>query len=239
MNIFFSLILVFVCSCAYVENMHKYFDKHEKKQKRYSLYEKYKKESNSKVTTGNKKFVSPGIKRYYQPKKNVVKSKKRYTASDFDDNHSDGSIWLASSGRNREFLFSKNVNVGNGDIILIQVKEKLKNEIASELKREFPLRNINLNKKMIPPPNPKPVEKVEAEEKKNDEKIFDVISSIVIDEVSSNHLVVKGEKQILFRNKKRLVEIQALVNRQHVEPDGSLASDKIIENQIQVIRHLE
>ena len=59
-----------------------------------------------------------------------------------------------------------------------------------------------------------------------------------MDQVNNNHLVVKGEKEILFRNKKRLVEVQALVNRQHVEPDGSLASNKIIENQIQVVRPL-
>ena len=243
MKIVIGILLVFSCSCAhYVKKVHKYFDQHEKKPKRYSLYEKYRDKSIGKVTTGNKDFLSPGVKRYYRPKKDVVKkkdSRKRYTASDFNDNRSDGSIWLASSGRNREFLFTKNVNVRNGDIVLIQVQQKLKRDIASELKREFPLPIITPNKK-TEPSKLEPTKKVEAKKLEfDDNKIFDVISSIVIDEVNNNHLIVKGEKEILFRNKKRLVEIQGLVNRQHIEPDGSLASGKIIETQVQVVRRLQ
>ena len=235
MNILIGGILVFMCSCAsYIKNTHRYLDNHDKNRKTYSLHEKYKRASRQKVTTGNKKYVSPGVKRYYQPKKNV--KKKRYKSHDFDDNRPDGSLWLASSGRNREFLFSKNVNVRSGDIVLIQVQEKLKNEITSELKRKFPV----LGKKTQSSSSDAPAEKKESKKlQQNNEKIFDVISSIVVDEVNNNHLVVKGEKQILFRNKKRLVEIQALVNRQHIEPDGNLASNKIIENQIQVIRRLQ
>ena len=242
MKIFIGVALIFLSSCAqYVKKMHKYFDREEEKPKRYSLYDKYRNDSYQKVTTGNRKFVSPGIKRYYQPQKNVVQEKKRrYTASDFDDNRSDGSIWLASSGRNRDFLFSKNVNVRSGDIVLVQVQEKLKSEITAELKRAFPLTlppldpNAPVPKEPVVPKAP-PVEKP----KVNDDKIFDVISSVVVDEINNNHLLVKGEKQILFRNQKRLVEVEALVNRQHIEPDGSLASNKIIETQIQVVRRLK
>ena len=247
MKIFLGIIVfIMTCSCAnYIKNMHKQLDASHSNEKRYSLYEKYGNRNSQRVkTTGNENFVSPGIKRYYQPKKNMSK-RKRYTASDFDDNLPNGSFWLASSGRNRDFLFSKNVNVRSGDIVLIQVQEKLKNEISDELKREFPLARKRMGTVKVEASVEKHKEESASTQspaqpqQKNNKKIYDVISSVVVGEVDENHLVVKGEKSILFRNQKRLVEVQALVKRQHIEPDGSLASDRIIENQIHVTRRLQ
>ena len=238
MKILFYIIIALNFSCAnYIQSMHKQFDGHKNNQRKYSLADKYGSRKLGKVSTGNKKFLSPGVKRNYEPKENT--KRRRYAASDFKDSRQDGSIWLSSSGRDRDFLFSKNVNIRVGDIVLIQVQKKLRNDIAGELERAFtrPQRTNGLLGEKNIVENVK--KKTPKEIKTDDNKIFDIISSIVMDEVNSNHLVVKGEKEILFRNKKQLVEVQALVNRQHVEPDGSLASSKIIENQIQVVRLLK
>lgn len=245
MRIMYLFIFLFLASCSsYIRKIHNKFNRYEDNRHRkiqqdeLALYKKKPHLRYPMVTTINQKQVLPPVKRKYQPQD---RTRKRYTVDDLNDNLSVESLWVNSSQRGQGFLFNQKTHFKNGDIILIQVQGKLKNEIMAEFKRAFPLR-IKKNKlignagKNLASTTPVSLQSKEDNVSEKDNKIFDVISSIVIDEINQTHLLIRGRKQILFREKKRFMEIQALVNRHDIDSNGSLASNKLIESQIQVIR---
>ena len=54
--------------------------------------------------------------------------------------------------------------------------------------------------------------------------------------INKDHLLLRGRKNVLYKNRKRVVEIQALISRRDIASDDTLLSNRIIENNISVIR---
>ncbi len=187
------------------------------------------------VSTNTSKLVDPGIKRQYQDERKAL---KRVTASDLTDTGNDGSLWGGSDPN--AFLFSTSKSKTSGDIVQINVLAKLRNEITMELKRAFP---------------ENPYEAKAAEEKKPDAPVAavpavaavkapeaaadagnDRISGVVVEEINREHLLIKGRKNVLFKNRKRMVEVQALVSRKDITDDDAVSSDAILESNVSVVR---
>lgn len=245
-------MLVFGTSCAsYVNRMHKEIDSKDEQKFRPSsrdsflLYQKRNGGQLKSLTTKEVNNLKPGTQRQY------TKSKKRYSANDLLDNDDSGSLW---AGRGQEsFLFSKNNYKRNGDIVIIQVQGNLKSAISAELARAFPAtpkpRLANSNnagdeikdgKRPAAANNiksPPPVEENPSSGAKEDPtKVYDRISSIVLEEVNKDHLLVRGRKELLYKRNKRVVEIQALVARRDVEDNDTIMSKHIIESDVHVLR---
>ena len=162
-------------------------------------------------------------------------------------------VYGAEEMEKNQFLFTKNNYKSHGDIVLIQVHRKLRNEIMNELKKAFPEKKKvveikgkkikkenkktalkNTPPKKLPPPKPKapppPPEPV------NDQKVYDQISSVIIEEIKLNHILLRGRKTIPFKKKKRLVEIQALVARRDIGDNDKVSSKNFIESNVIVIQ---
>lgn len=226
--------------------MYKEFDRHDgvkpKKIKgdRFDLYRKksFQKSFNprSRFTSKENPKIIPSVKRNYL---NPKESFRRYKARDLADNGSDGSLWSNDDGKNN-FLFTESEKKNNGDIILIKVAGKLKNEITAELKRAFPSKrktsedgNAETKKSDgSQPEKPSGDKNVDA----STDKVYDQISSIVIEEIKADHLLLRGRKSVLYKNRKRTVEVQALVARRDIQIDDTINSNKILESQIMVVR---
>ncbi|MFA6237111.1 MAG: flagellar basal body L-ring protein FlgH [Bacteriovorax sp.] len=191
------------------------------------------------VTTGNEKRVAPSIKRQYKAEKEAV---KRYTASDLTDNGNDGSLWAGSDPN--AFLFSNNKSKNSGDIVQISVLPRLKNEITMELKKAFPDNPYEARAKAETksddkkePGSEKQAEKREvASEPVSTDSSQDKISGVVVEEINREHLLIKGRKNVLFKNRKRMVEVQALVSRKDIGENDIISSDAILESNVTVVR---
>jgi flagellar basal body L-ring protein FlgH len=189
------------------------------------------------VTTANQKILEPQVKRQYKDEKTAL---KRYTASDLTDSGNDGSLWAGSDPN--AFLFSNNKTKSSGDIVQINVGNKLKDEITMELKRAFPdnpyeTKAAKEGEKGKADSTPTPTEKKPAATA--DAPAMDVkdkISSVVVEEINREHLLIKGRKNVLFKNRKRMVEVQALVSRKDVGDDDTINSDSILESNVSVVR---
>lgn len=177
----------------------------------------------------NFKYVAPKTKRQYRP---IEKAKKRYTADDLNDNGNQASLWAQNSNQ----LFYRDAQKRNGDIILINVFGNLKNDITIELKRAFP-DPIKKKKKGDTKGNEKKEETpATAAAQPQGNKVHDRISSVIIEEINQDHLLLRGRKHLLYKNAKRLVEIQALVARKDITDDDTINSDRILENTVTVLR---
>ena len=69
-----------------------------------------------------------------------------------------------------------------------------------------------------------------------DGKVYDRISSVVVEEINKDHVLIRGRKNLLYKNRKRLVEVQALVSKKDITVDDTLDSEKILESSITVLR---
>lgn len=192
------------------------------------------------VTTNNVKVLAPEIKRQYKDEKMAL---KRTTASDLTDNGNDGSLWSGSDPN--AFLFSNNRTKSSGDIVQIDVLPRLKNEITMELKKAFP--DNPYESKVAKNEKPEDSKAASGEEKKSADKkespesnvsegAQDKISGVVVEEINREHLLIKGRKNVLYKNRKRMVEVQALVSRKDISENDSVSSDAILESNISVVR---
>ncbi|MCP4913665.1 MAG: flagellar basal body L-ring protein FlgH [Oligoflexia bacterium] len=240
----FTLVFsfLFISGCAnYINKMHKEFDRDlgvaqpykADDRDKFDMYRQNRRRKSSAyprkklITSQNSPSLRPMVQRNYVPQE----QRKRIKADDLNDNGSDGSLW-AQNSKEHPYLFTSDSKKVNGDIVLIKVAGKLKNEITAELKRAFPA------------PRPKgkagAAEEAGAEVTKvgetGDEKVYDRISSVVIEEINKDHLLLRGRKNLLYRNKKRLVEVQALITRRDIGMDDTVNSNKIIESAITVLR---
>lgn len=245
-NILFVILsLAFLSSCSnFVSKMHRDFDRADGKRRKprnygdkFDFYRKSPvKNPRGLVSTSQKKVLMPQVKRTYQ-------APKRVKAEDLNDNGSSGSLWVGGGDDN--FLFTNNRKKSNGDIVLINVEGRLKNEITNELKRAFPERKLKKKKKEgeadkagaenTADANAAPAEPAAGETPGKDQ-VFDRISSIVIEEISKDHLLLRGRKFLLYKNRKRLVEVQALIPRRDISDTDEVASSSIIESTVNVIR---
>jgi len=234
---------LFASGCAnYINKMHREFDRDlgvaqpykNQDRDKFDMYRQNRRRKSSAyprkklITSRNSPSLRPMVQRNYVPQE----ERKRIKPDDLNDNGSDGSLW-AQNSKEHPYLFTSDSKKVNGDIVLIKVGGKLKNEITAELKRAFPA--------------PKPKGKAGPKEEgaggdvtkvgeSNDEKVYDRISSVVIEEINKDHLLLRGRKNLLYKNKKRLVEVQALITRRDIGMDDTVNSNKIIESAITVLR---
>jgi flagellar L-ring protein precursor FlgH len=210
------------------------FDQFRKKRRTSSEYNRPGR--NKEITTNSEKLVNPGVKRQYQDEKVAL---KRTTAIDLTDNGSDGSLWSGSDPN--AFLFSTSRSKNSGDIVQINVLAKLRNEITMELKRAFPDNPYDVKAKAEnevakgPSPASTPAKDAGAEIPA-DGGAQDKISGVVVEEINREHLLIKGRKNVLFKNRKRMVEVQALVSRKDITDDDAVSSDAILESNVTVVR---
>ncbi len=188
------------------------------------------------VSTNNQKLVSPEVKRQYQDERVAL---KRTTASDLTDNGSDGSLWSGTDPN--AFLFSTSKSKTSGDIIQINVNTKLRNEITLELKKAFPENPYEIKAKAEgekktdgAPATPAPATAAAPAEAEGGAQ--DRISGVVVEEINREHLLIKGRKNVLYKNRKRMVEVQALVSRKDITDDDAVSSDSILESNVSVVR---
>lgn len=249
--VLFSLLFITSCS-SYVNSIYRDFEQQERGNSEvdvadgFDQYRHPKRRTSTEynrvdrtITTGNEKRVTPSIKRQYKAEKEAV---KRYTASDLTDNGNDGSLWAGSDPN--AFLFSNNKNKNSGDIVQISVLPRLKNEITMELKKAFPdnpyeakAKAENKSEDPKAPGAEKQAEKREvASEPVTTDSAQDKISGVVVEEINREHLLIKGRKNVLFKNRKRMVEVQALVSRKDIGENDIISSDAILESNVTVVR---
>jgi flagellar L-ring protein FlgH len=225
----FILFLLTSCS-SLINDMHKDLAEDERRynerpvSSQFDQFRKGKHKQGKRISTSSRRSLLPKVKRKYEDSKS-----KRIKSDDLKDNDNVGSLWAGSG--NDGFLFTKDTDKQNGDIVVISVFKKFKNEISTELKRYFP----------DPPPESKKEEEEKKEEKPasreaKDDEVIDKISTVVIEEINRNHLLIRGRKALIYKKRKRLVEIQALVNRRDIADDDTIGSDKFLESSIHVLR---
>lgn len=189
-------------------------------------------------TSSKRSNVQPQVKRQYSQT-----ASPRVTASNFYDNRNDGSLWAGDGNEN--YLFTKNKWKRNGDIILVNVQTRLKNEITMELKRAFPPmpKLLGQGGENAPQQPGQPGQQAAAgagagddEDKSADSKIHDKISGVIVEEISRDHLLVRGQKNVLFKNRKHLIELQALISRKDINEDDTVNSTKFLESSVTVLR---
>jgi len=175
------------------------------------------------------------VRRKYQS----TRTKKRATAEDLIDNSPSLSLW---AGANKEQnLFTEDARKRNGDIVLINVESSLKDEISRELKRAFPSRSRlpkpGKSAQAGEPANPTAAPAAPApEDDKVESTVYDRISSVVIEEVNKNYLLLRGRKTVLFRKRKRMIELQALVSRRDITIEDAISSANLLEATINIVR---
>lgn len=177
--------------------------------------------------------------------------KKRFNASDFVDSDSSGSLWSDYDDTSSFFATANSRKVG--DIVVINILESMKNSISKELRRSFPLAPIfqsnsiinTLNEEKAPEAlagdkrSPASASTTSPEKKEDTEVaeiVYDKISARVASEANKDHILIKGRKEVYFRNKKRLVEIHGLVKKSDIDPTDQIKSDQLIESKIIVIQ---
>ena len=196
------LLLLLINSCAsYINKMHREFDGASNVRKKYEKdrFDQYRRGKvtarKNNVNSFKNPYIVPSVQRNYRP---LAKAKKRYRVNDIADSQGDGSLWSGVEGRGN-YLFTNNDDKRNGDIILIQVADKLKKEMSAELKRAFPSPTRKPKKKSsTTDPSKAPASTApKVAEKKEDEKttIHDRISSVVIEEINKEHLLIRGKKK--------------------------------------------
>ncbi|OUR92854.1 hypothetical protein A9Q84_20285 [Halobacteriovorax marinus] len=176
----------------------------------------------------------PQTRRSYRPQQQV---KKRYTSNDLlDTGRNTSSLW-AGKGKGKH-LFTEQEEKKHGDIILINVQKALKNDMTLELKRAFPTmaRAKKKDNKEADKKDDKAKEDVAKKETGTTDKVYDRVSSVVIEEINQDHLLIRGQKSVLFKNRKRLVEIQALISRRDITDEDTVNSDNILETSVHVLR---
>ncbi len=221
----------------YDNNRPDQFDQYRKNTKRRtsSVYNKPGRNRED-VSTNTAKNVDPGIKRQYQDERKAL---KRVTASDLTDTGNDGSLW--GGGDPNAFLFSTSKSKTSGDIVQINVLAKLRNEITMELKRAFPENPYEQKvaegeKKSDAPATPAPAADAAKTAEATSDGGNDRISGVVVEEINREHLLIKGRKNVLYKSRKRMVEVQALVSRKDITDDDTVSSDAILESNVSVVR---
>lgn len=236
MKYFLCLILLIFQSCAsYVNGIHKQISAAERSER----MQRYQSNFPDRNGTDRRPITNPKTLQgsvpnstntsNYMPQRNRdydSSSRRRYTANDFRDNDQSASLWKEKN--NDSFLFISNTNKKEGDIVIIEVMSKLKQDITNELKRAFP-----------PPPKSKKDEdnKEEEEPVLDPNKIYDKISTQVVENINRDYLLVRGRKEVVFRKIKRFIEVSAVVSSKDIRDDNSITSLKILEPKVTVLRY--
>jgi len=175
---------------------------------------------------------------YNQHQRNQYKEiagRRRFKASDLVDKEYDGSLWSPRVAE--KYLISHKREYDNGDVILLNVQEKLKEEITQELSYAFASKNTQTpSQTATAAPVAIPPQQTGEEKNKESNKIFDRVTSVIIETINDKHVLIRGRKYVLFEGRKRLVEIEALALKTAVNFDETLNSNDILESTIHVVR---
>ena len=236
--------LIFISSCSsYVSKIYRQLDREEKikRKRKVDVFDQFRNSRDGSaslkppVSTKETRNLKPTTKRLYKKSRPF---KKRFSADDLNEN-SNQSLWFGN-GLDNDF-FVENKRKRNGDIVLVEIKPTLRNIITRELKKAFPKRK----KKRIAQTGEKAEEKKpkeETNEKENEKEKSSLdetvgqLSSVVTEEINNLYVIVRGRKEVLFRKRKRLIEIQGLIARKDISPDDKITSDSFLESSIKIIR---
>lgn len=234
-------ILFLFTSCAsYVNSLHRQID-NEEKSKRSRVGKRKSRNYNDQRPIGNPLTLNGATNRNMRPNTNRnynSRAKKRYKAEDLLDNTGDGSLWSGKNSSN--FLFVTNKLKRAGDIVIVEVLSPLKDQIQGELKRTFPDRPIRKrkSKKGAKAPAEKPKEEApKAAAAEDPNKIHDKISTKVIEVVNKDYLLVRGRKEVIFKESKRYFEFQAIVSQKDISSGDAVKSNKVLEPRVNVLRY--
>ena len=256
MKIILLISLFTLGSCAnFVNKMHRQIDRDEnvkkhgnnppQAQRRGNPYNKYytghdRRPINQPVTLGHAARANTRNTKNLPPQSNRNFDgfgKRRVTADDLKDNGQSGSLW---TGKHSEsYLFVTNNIKRAGDIVIVEVMSTLKAQIEEELKRTFPeARKKKNSAKKEDKKTEKPKEEVAATNAEDDpKKVYDKISTQVVEEVNQDYLLVRGRKEIMFKTRRRFIEFQALVSRKDITTTDAVKSTKVLEPRISVLRY--
>jgi len=241
----FTTHLLLGCS-SYIDKIYSELDKQSDVNKNKPPKDKF---AHFKTIDGKSKSINSSNYGYLPPKtqrqyKAVEESgTRRYTTEDLYDNTKTNGLWANMDADNH--LFTQNSTKQNGDIIVVNVFEDLKSKISMELKRAYPdiVRPHNATSPSKTPASvtesPAPTETgsaVKDGEKDDQDKVFDKISSIVVDQINKDHLLIRGRKNVIYKGNKRTVEVEALVSRRSISVDDSVNSSDILESYVEVLR---
>ena len=142
------------------------------------------------------------------------------------------SLWTGKG--TDSYLFTNSTEKKLGDMVTIDVYKNLRNEISTELKLDAEAAGQEVPEgEKGKTEEEKPVAEAEAAD---DEKPSDQISTVVEEEVNQSHILLKGKKTVVFRGKKKLLEIKALVAKKDIKSDARVESKNIMESTITVLR---
>ncbi len=238
------LLFIVISSCSsFVNKMHGQITRGEQAQAGrpvnarsandpYNFYRKGSRTRNTRPVTYRNDNYPQKVKREY---------KKRYSAEDLEDSRNTSSLW-SGSGKNN-VLFSSDESKKIGDLLIVQVKSKLKTDISNELKRAFPVYTPKKKKEEKKPDeaakqtfnNPN-VSQDEGGDKEGDKKTYDIFSSKITDVVNQQYLIIKGRKEIIFRKRKHFIEIQGMISRKDVYDFDKVDSSELLDARIFILR---
>ena len=241
MNTFYLFILLTFSSCAsYVNQIHRQIDNESGQRRRVQQNQQIamgqdRRPIQNPVTLGATPTANTSSNYYPENQRNYnSRGVRRYRAEDLKDNDSDGSLW---SGQNAEsFLFVTNNMKKKGDIVIIDVYSKLKEKIQEELARNYPEapKKAAKGKDGAAAEEPPPAAENAQD---NPEKVYDKISTSVIEQVNQDYLLVRGRKEIMYKNFKRYFEIQAVISQKDINQNDIVPSKKVLEPKINVLRY--
>jgi flagellar basal body L-ring protein FlgH len=191
----------------------------------------YLKNSKKHVSPMTRKVLLPSTQRLYI-EQHSKKAKKRVTVDNFTTSSNQADLW---SNPESADLYSTNSNISSGDIIIINVLQDLKSDISKELKRAFKTKKKKTTTSSQQTRKDSNKTITESSSGNPNTQIYDRISSIVIDTVNNSYVSIKGRKELLYKNKKHSIEIQALVNKKDINSNNYLKSSDIIEKTIRVL----
>ena len=237
-----SLFLLTSCS-SYINKIHQEIDAAEggyrpSQQDQFDVYRQNAAQQPRRMASpGNVPSTSqvnkfyPSVKRQYMAQREI---KKRFKADDLNDNSNTGSLW--GGHPETRHLFTLNKHKRRGDIILLNVQSKLKDAITAELKRAFPERKKDEKEKKEGETAAAQQTAEGAGDANDKNKVHDKISTVVVEEINKDHLLIRGRKNVLYKNGKRLVEVQALVARRDISDEDAVQSANVLESNIAILR---
>jgi flagellar L-ring protein FlgH len=233
-KIFTLLMPLSLLSCSVVDRFHNDIDysmnKNAPTQRRDNIaaIKEQAMPTHAAMSSSVNKSAQPSIKRNYDS------PRRRVTPEDLNDNGADGSLW--ADNNNTQYLFNLKEKKKLGDIIMLNVLDDLKKEISLELNRAFPPKAKAPTQATTSKTKPDQQPVATPNEAEAETVIYDRISTVLIEEVNTEHVLLRGKKNVLFRGDKRDVEIQALVRKDSINEQDTIDSDKVIESSIKVIR---
>lgn len=241
------LMLFITTSCAnYIDSIHRQINKDQRSRskartkKMYPMRYSDKRPIENPITLGgpstaSRKNYLPNVQRQYS-----AQGKRRYRASDLLDNKREGSLWNHEKGDN--FLFINNSTKKRGDFVILEVMQTMKSKIQEELKRAFPDPPKRKAKKVAKKEDSEDKDKnkevaSEKEKPESGNKVYDKISTQVVEKINKDYLLLRGRKEVIFKKNKRYVEVQVIAPAKDINANDSVSSEKILEPRITILRY--